>query len=275
VVIRLIFGSIIVDHIANYSITLTLGLSISYTVKSPQELVYMSSRTLPGFTGQTVFTSYPTDKQAFHNQTNDILWLAAKANCPTVNGVPTCKDSVEAEISLWTTYSTDGTAHWPPYTLIDQRRTAKFNIPQWTWVYFWLTVTNDNLDTNGGFNLYMGVQFYADGSSSAVQMSIYAPQDNWPTGNNTNTTASTALDYYPKDPFQKNDWIQPSPTPLKTGLYKIGAQNTINQAAQFTIKCGFNKPPVQSANLNASFSPIGLLTLILLCIMVHMKHAFF
>jgi len=248
----------------------TMGLSINAAVSTfpPQESIYISNRTLPTFQGNPVVKN-DGDSTHLFNYTNGYYWLGAVANCENED-VSTCHDSVEAEVSLWTTYNNDTSYHWPPYQLLNQRRTAKFNLAYTDWIYFWLTVTNDDLDSNGVFNLYMGCQFYSDGEDSAVQTSAWPPTAPWP--NTTGNGTDNALYYYPLDPSQKNGWIVSSPWALKVGMWKIAAQNTINNAAKFTIKVGFNSPPVQGANMNASLNRVGLLTLIALCIM---KHLFF
>jgi len=267
------------DHYTYFPITgidpsvptnLVLGLDIETNNPiSPEAQIRMGTRTVPSFTGSPVFSSYPTDTTTIANITNNLYWLSSKANC--ANSVAsTCYDNVEAEVSAWTQLPSPNNTHWP-YMMIDQRRTAKFSIPSGAWVYFWLLITNDNLDSNGVFSLYMGCQFWSNGDNSAVQMSIYDYNDDWPTGPG-NTSVALARDFYPRDRQQKDDWIQPSPSSLKTGIFKVGAQNTIsNTGAKFTVKVGFNKPPVQAANLNASFNRFGFLILIATCIMM-LKH---
>jgi len=255
-----------------YSITATFGLSIDSAlgaITDPFEYVYLTNRTLPQFLASEQILQVSGTTNSKKNFTNGMYWMGAKADCGT-GTVQTCKDNVEAEISFWTFLNNASTTHWPPYTLYDQRRTAKFSLAYQKWLYFWLTVTNNNLDSNGVFNLYLGVQFFSDGSDSAVQMSLWKPTDPWPTAT-VNGTAG-AEEFYPLSPSQKNNWILEAPWPIPVGMWKIAAQTTVNNQAQFTVKAGFNKAPTQAANLNASFNRVGFLTLVTLCIM---KHLFF
>eukprot|EP00456_Euglypha_rotunda_P033169 TRINITY_DN2572_c0_g1_i4.p1 TRINITY_DN2572_c0_g1~~TRINITY_DN2572_c0_g1_i4.p1 ORF type:complete len:160 (-),score=25.26 TRINITY_DN2572_c0_g1_i4:145-624(-) len=158
--------------------------------------------------------------------------------------------------------------------MIDQRRTAKFDITSPNWIYFWLLVTNENLQ-GGIFELYLGVQFWDNGGSSSVQMSVYDWEDPWPTATD-NSSLLLARDYYPRTRYQNDDWIQKNPTPLTVGRWKLGAQSTIvGDNARFTVKVGFNKPPVQAANLNASFHHVGILALILVCLLANVKQFLF
>jgi hypothetical protein len=252
-------------------VNLLMKLAID-TKSSPSPLakVYMNARTLP--TGGTpIFDDFPSDTTTYPNASNNVFWITNTADC--TNAVyPTCYETVEAEVGALTVLPSDVFAHWPPYAMLNQRRTAKMDIKAGTWLYFWLLVTDTVLTKDGTFGLYMGVQFWSDGEDSTVQMSVYNWVKNWPSGSD-NSSLANARDYYPRSRSQKDDWIQPSPTPLEVGIYKVGAQ-AIGQKAQFTVKVGFNEPPKQAANLSVSFHRLGLLALISMCILANMKRLF-
>jgi hypothetical protein len=256
----------------NYLIAMKWGLHIDAAVGllPPTEYVYLSNRNTPSFASNELIlnnNNNEDDSKTSYNMTNSYYWLGGRADC--TGTVSTCKNDVEAEVSLWTVLNNDTSYHWPPYQIRDQRRTAKFTLPYQKWLYFWLTVTNDNLDSNGIFNLYLGVQFYGGtGSSSAVQMSRWKPTDPWPTAAINGSQGS--LDHYPLSPLQKDDWIQEAPWAIEVGMWKVAAQSTVNNDAKFTVKAGFNAPPKQAAVVNASFNRFGLLALVTLCIMKHL-----
>jgi hypothetical protein len=186
----------------------------------------------------------------------------------------TCGSVIETALSA-ITYVNTSTAYWywPPFELLDQRRTAKFTLVPKTWLYFWLAATDDLLVSAGRLNLYTGIQFWAGSTSqNQIQNVVYDDNITWPSGT-MNVTMDPGVKFsYPTDLNQKGDWISPSPFPLGPGLWQVCFFNPLTSNARFTVKVGFNKPPTQAANLNASLNPLGFIALILICITAILKH---
>jgi len=260
----------IVDINPSDGVTLVLDMHVeAITGASPTSEIRWKQWTtpqdpidLPILTGGTNGDSYEVQ-----NVTSDNYFLSVKSSCTGT----TCGDIVETSISAYT-YRTNVSNSWPPFQLLDQRRTAKFTLNSKTWLYFWLAVTDSLLTNILKMNLYLGVQFWNSGSSSSIQVVIYNDSPTWPTGTVNVTLDPLAKYYYPIDPNQRNDWVMSTPLPLDPGLYQVCFFNPLANQAKFTTKNGFNKPPLQAANLNASWNPLGLLALVLMCITAILKH---
>jgi len=243
-------------------LNLTLGLAIdAFNPLSPPKDYIRIQRYNPPYNNSVspVLTNDGDKAVAVQGVTDGFWFLSSESSC----GTGQCHDSVDAEVSAWL-YRPDGTHYM--YQLLNQRRTAKFNIPYPSWIYYWLLVTNNDLDSSGQFFLYLGTQFYSNNANSGVQMFVNPMSVGCP-----NTTVGTPGMYWPLSAI-KGGWIQSEqPLSLTVGTYCVGAANMFTTTAQFTNKVGFNAPPIQAANLNASFSRFGLLVLILICSLVTVK----
>jgi len=242
----------------NGQIALSLSLAISALpgLSAPNDAIRLQALGPPtNFSSASILNS-DGDKYTF-NVTNNYFYLSSYADC--TGTIPRCKDSVDAEVTCF--LLTNPTLAYYPIQMLNQRRTGKLTLPVGqSWVYYWLVITNDLFDAQGQFLLYLGTQFWGSGAGEGVQMWIYNWKDGYPNGTGN---PNVAVSFFPNPP-QTGDWISPG-IPLPEAVYYIGARNSETVNAYFTNKVGFNSPPVQAANVNASCSRFGLLALILIC----------
>jgi hypothetical protein len=253
---------------------LVLTLTVTNEINPPTVEIRMKAQATPLSSDTPILSDDDTASRTYTDTTNQVYFLSAKALCTTSSSL--CEDVAEAELAALTRPLGSTTKYWPPFEMLDQRRTAKFVLTSPDWLYFWFAATDDRI-VGSYLKLYIGCQFYDDKDQSGVQVSVYADASPWPTSATGDTAGS--LDRYPVDFAQRGNWVMgndqndPQPFQLSAGLYKLAFFNTQGaiQQAKFTIKTGFNKPPTQAGNLNASFSRPWLVTLIVLAVFATMR----
>lgn len=257
--------------VCNNSLSLKLSLSIGSTLGiTPNDEIRIAERKVPdNFSAPYVMHS---DGQSYSmaNVQDGEYFLSSFADCGS--GVSTtCHDNVEAEVTVQLLYT--GTSTHFAYEVLNQRRTSKFNLDPNSWQYFWLAVTNDLL-VNGVFDLYIGIQFYSNKDNSGVAVYVYDTEDGLPTGQGS-TTIAKAYGPQPGGNSWTGDWTKDQysrPNRLYVGTFNVGALNTKSGVqAQYTMKDGFNAPPVQAASFT-TYSRLGLLSLLFFSCLWNLKN---
>jgi len=187
------------------------------------------------------------------NTTTQSLYFTAYADCSAFAG---CRTNIQASLSCWLKDGTSSSAAYLSHQLLNQTRTAQFNIALNGWVHFYLDVTAAQIAATPQFKVYVNVDV-RDTPSSSYQVVTYFAKGAKPTA---------VSDKYPSGSPINGDYTTGPLVLDSAGRWYVSffSQKTpsLISSVNIQVKAGFNSMPISGAS-SLVFSTLTFLFVII------------